>query len=272
MMPELSRTGPTPIYLQIEDWIRQQIQSGAWAEHHQLKSEDDLSAELRVSRGTVRKAITELIAEGLLERTHGRGTFVTGNALEQPLAERLVTFSEDLLSKGVPFETHVLEHRLMPPGQRVASLLAALPGEQVFCLKRLRTVRNQPIVLLHNYVIYRQCPGLETIDFTQHRLFEVLEERFGLAIDWGHRSFEAQTAGPDTAQLLDIAENSPVMYMEQIAYLRDNSPIELSDLWIKGDRYRLSAVLRRSSSTAHSTGSILDVIPSAGTARAPVTR
>lgn len=260
MMPNLSRTGPTPIYRQIEDWIRQEIQSGAWAEHHKLKSEDDMSAQLGVSRGTVRKAITELIAEGLLVRTHGRGTFVSGNALEQPLAERLVTFSEDLISQGIAFDTHVLEQRLIQPNQRVTSLLSVPAGGQVFFLKRIRSIGGQPITLLHNYVAYDRCPGIEAADFTRYRLFEVLEEHFGLPIGWGHRSFEARTADSEVAHLLSISESDPVMYMEQIAYVRDDTPIELSDLWIKGDSYRLSAVLRRGDSSAHATGSVF--IPS----------
>lgn len=236
--------------------MRQEIQSGAWVEHHKLKSEDGISAELGVSRGTVRKAITELIAEGLLVRTHGRGTFVTGNALEQPLAERLVTFSEDLISKGIVFETHILEQCLIQPNKRMASLLSVPSGAQVFFLKRIRAIGGQPITLLHNYVVCDRCPGIEAADFARYRLFEVLEEHFGLSIGWGHRSFEARTADSEVAHLLSISESDPVMYMEQIAYLRDNSPIELSDLWIKGDSYRLSAVLRRGDSSAHATDSI----------------
>ncbi len=261
MMPELSRSGPTPIYKQIKSWMRQEIQSGAWAEHHKLRSEDDLAEILNVSRGTVRKAITELITEGLLVRTHGRGTFVSGNALEQPLAERLVTFSEDLLGKGIAFETHVLEQSLIQPTTRISSLLSVATDAPVFFLKRVRLVSGQPITLLHNYVACGKCPGIETANFTRYRLFEVLEDRYGLPIDWGRRTFEARTPSEEAARLLDIPTSSPVMYMEQIAYLRDGSPIELSDLWIKGDRYRLSAVLRRGEGHSSATGSIF-VAPS----------
>lgn len=253
MIPELTRTSPVPIYVQIKEWMRQQIQSGVWAEHHKLQAEDDIAAQLNVSRGTVRKAISELIAEGLLVRSHGLGTFVTGNALEQPLAEQLVTFSEDLMRKGIAFETQVLEQKLIQPGRRVASLLSIEPGDHVFFLKRIRSIGGQPVVLLHNYVVHKRCAGIESADFTRYRLFEVLEGRFGLEISWGRRSFEARIADPEVASLLGIEACSPVMYMEQIAYLRDDTPIELSDLWIKGDRYRLSAVLRRGDYAAHRT-------------------
>ena len=153
--PALDRTGPTPLHAQIKDWIKGQIESGAWPPRFKLKAEVDLAAELNVSRGTVRKAIADLIAEGLLTQTHGRGTFVSPHVVEQPLADRLVTFSEDLISKGIPFETKVLEQAVVQAQGRVAAMLrtapcsasgrrAVDPAQQLCCLCALswhRTVR-----------------------------------------------------------------------------------------------------------------------------------
>lgn len=242
---ELNHTGPVPLYLQIKEWIRQQIVSGAWPSHYKLKAEADLAVELGVSRGTIRKALAELIAERLLVQTHGRGTFVAANVLEQPLAERLITFSEDLISRGIPFETRVLEQVIIPAVGRVALNLALPPEVKVFFLRRLRLVNQEPVILLHNYVVYERCPGIEKIDFTHYRLFEALEEHFGLVIDYGRRSFSAQVADKETAGLLGIAKRDPVMYLEQLTYLRDSSPIEYSDLWLHGDRFKLAATVKR---------------------------
>lgn len=245
MLPRLERAGPTPIYQQIQEWLWQQITHGIWPEHYKLKSEADLAGELGVSRGTVRKAIAELITEGMLVRIHGRGTFVASRTLEQPLAERLVAFSEDLIDKGVPFETHVLEQVILRPSDRIASMLSVPSGGAVFFLKRVRTVGQVPLILLHNYVVHERCAGIEQVDFTQYRLFQALEELFGLELDWGRRTFQAQTADKETVRLLKISESDPVMYMEQVVYLSNGSPIELSDLWLRGDRYRLSATVKR---------------------------
>ncbi len=249
MIPEFERTGPTPIYLQIKEWILQQVARGVWQEHDKLKSETDIAAELSVSRGTVRKAITELIDEGILVRIHGRGTFVASRVLEQPLAERLVAFSEDLMSRGIPFTTQVLEKKFLIPPESVASVL---PVRKVFFLKRVRMVRQEPVVLLHNYVMHTKCPGIEDIDFIQYRLFQVLEEQFGLALDWGRRLFEARVATAEVARLLEISECAPVMYAEQIVYLNDGSPVELSHLWFRGDRFKLSATVRRNNAAKDS--------------------
>src|SRR5690606_18813072 len=112
---------------------------------------------LGVSRGTIRRAIGELIDEGLLVRVHGRGTFVARPKLEQALADNLVTFSEDLITQGIPFETTVLEQTVASSSEQASALLQVGPDEKVFVLKRLRSVGGVPVILLHNYVVYARC-------------------------------------------------------------------------------------------------------------------
>lgn len=245
MKPEVDHNGPTPIYLQIERWIQQQIEQGYWPEHYKLVNEIDLANDLGVSRGTVRRAISDLINAGLLVRIHGKGTFVASKNLEQPLAERLVAFSEALIEQGIPFETQVLAQCLIIPDSRVASLLSVPAGSEVFYLERVRYVAQEPVIYLHNYVVTRRCPGIEEIDFITHRLFQVLEGRYGLKLDWGRRTFEAQVADEKIASLLHIPQCAPIMKLEQIVYLEDGSPIEFSDVWLRGDRFSLTSTLKR---------------------------
>jgi len=239
------QNGPEPIYEQIKNWIQEQIIFGVWPERYKLLAEADLAAELQVSRGTVRKAIADLTEEGLLVRSHGRGTFVAPGALEQPLAERMVTFSEDLISRGIPFKTEVLEQRVVAAAGRVVQQLNVEPGQELFFLKRLRLVEDAPLIVLHNYVLYEACPGIEQLDFTHVRLFEALENHFGLQIDHGRRTFQAQAADAETAAALLLVEGDPVMHIEQQTCLTDNHLIEFSNLWLRGDQFKLSAMVQR---------------------------
>ena len=243
--PILDRVGPVPIYLQIESWMRVQIATNAWPARFKLKAEVDLAAELDVSRGTVRKAYADLIAEGLLTQTHGRGTFVSPHVVEQPLADRLVTFSEDLISKGIPFETRVIEQAILRAQGRVATLLRVPTGAEVFYLRRVRLVEGEPLILLNNYVEYAHCPGIETTDFAAERLFHVLEERYQLRLENGQRTFQAIAADDEVAQVLEMEAGDPVMHVEQQALLEDGTVIECSDIWLSGDRFRLVAAVSR---------------------------
>lgn len=248
--PTLDRVGPEPVYQQIRDWMDQQISLGVWPERYKLQAEVDLAAALNVSRGTIRRAISALIEERKLVQIHGRGTFVSSRYLEQPLAERLVSFSEELISQHIAFETHVLEQRVIRAPMQVASRLSIPLYSDVLFLRRRRLVRGTPVILLHNYVVLEHCQGIEKIDFLRYRLFEALEEVLGLTLEWAERYFEAQVASSDTASMLDIAPLSPVLFMEQLLYMQGGIPIELSNLWIRGDRFRLAAIVSRRGSTA----------------------
>ena len=221
------------------------IANGMWPEHYQLQAEVDLSEELGVNRGTIRKAIKSLIDEGLLVRIHGRGTFVASTAIEQPLAESLITFSEALTQQNIAFETEVIEQKVIPADGYLASMLGVEPGDPVFYLKRIRLVKGEPVILMKNYVVYRYCNGIENIDFKNKQLFEVLEGQYHLEISWGRRAFEASIADHEIGEALGIAECDPVMYTQQIVHLDDDHPVELSDLWTRGDAFRVSAVVKR---------------------------
>jgi DNA-binding GntR family transcriptional regulator len=246
-MPEIERSGPKLIYQQIVEWMRLQVTSGNWPEHYRLRSEMELSSDLSVSRGTIRKAINQLTQEGLLLTIHGRGTFVASSTIEQPLAEKLVGFSEALMLRNIPFVTHVIEQKLITPPQRIASLLGIPESTPVLLLKRVRLVRQQPIVVLVNYLNTARCAGIDQVDFEKFRLFETLENHYGLELGWGQRTFQAQSADAATAALLNISTCDPVMYMEQLLYLSDAAPIEFSTLWFKGSSFRLSAMVNRGS-------------------------
>jgi DNA-binding GntR family transcriptional regulator len=262
LYPDLDRIGPVPIYVQIEAWIREQIAVGTWPARFKLKAEVDLAQELDVSRGTVRKAITELIAEGLLTQTHGRGTFVAPHMVEQPLADRLITFSEDLISKGIAFETRVIDQAVIIAKGRIATLLDLRTGTRVFYLKRIRLVDGEPLIVLNNYVVYDACPGVETVDFTTERLFHVLEDRYGLKLARGRRTFQAQVADREIAHLLEMKPGDAVMNVEQLAFLEGGSVIECSDLWLRGDCFRLIAAVSRTGNG--NVGFSMSMLPGVG--------
>jgi GntR family transcriptional regulator len=193
----------------------------------------------------VRKAIEALIGEGLLLRSHGRGTFVASPPVDQPLAERLVTHSEALLAQGISFVTQVLDARIIPAPSTVAAHLDCNPGEPLFFLRRTRAVEGMFITLLHNYVIAGHCPGIEEIDFTRLRLFEVLEGRYNLTLERGRRIFQAINADEEMADLLDMTPGAAVMHLAQTTYLPDGAAVEYSDVWLRGSSFRLSATMLR---------------------------
>lgn len=242
---ELDRAAPSALHSQISDAIRSRIISGQWPPHHRLKSEPELAVELGVSRGTLRRALSTLIDEGLLRQVQGRGTFVTETLLEPAVAQKLSTLSEDFASQGIRLDTTVVESGIVDPPGYVGALLRVPDGAQVLRLIRVRSTVDRPIALLHNYVRIDLAPGIEKVDFASESLFGTLEGRCQLKIGTARRTFSAQAATPDVARALSVAESSPVQYLEQLTFLADGDPVEYSDVWIDSSELRVVTLLAR---------------------------
>ena len=236
---------PYPLYQQVEEWIQHMITSGQWPVHYKLKSESDLARDLSISRGTIRKSIRSMVKKGLLVQVHGKGTFVSSSRLQQPLAQRLISFAEAMREQGLSFKTIVLEKKIIQPTGRIASLLELRDNKEVLYLNRIRTADDVPVIFLENYVAIHFCPILKDIDFEKETLFGSIESKCGLKINWGRRSFEAQVSDKDKSSLLEIAVGTPLLYLEQVVYLKGRVPIECSDVWLRGDKLQLSSIMKR---------------------------
>jgi len=244
-VPGIRRDVPTAIHVQISEHIRLRIAGGEWPPHYRLKSEPELAREFGVSRGTLRRALTTLIEEGLLRQVRGRGTFVTSTTIEPAIAQKLSTLSEDFADQGVVTTTTVRECALIAPPKPVAALLDVTPGTRVLRLVRVRRTEQGPVALLFNFVRTDLAPGIEEVDFTSASLFGVLEGTYGLKIATARRTFGAEAAGADVADALDLAEGAPVQYLQQVTYLADDRPVEYSDVWIHSGRLRVTSLLLR---------------------------
>ncbi len=242
---DIHRELPVPIHAQISDGFRSRIASGEWPAHYRLKSEPELATELGVSRGTLRRALTTLIDEGLLRQVRGRGTFVTSTTIEPAIAQKLSTLSEDFANQGVVTTTRVVACELIDPPRPVAALLEVPPGGTVLRLVRVRAADSGPVALLFNYVRTDFAPGIEQTDFETASLFGTLEGRYALRISSARRTFSAEAATAEVAELLDLPEGSPVQYLEQVTYLSDERPVEYSDVWIHSGRLRVTSLLSR---------------------------
>ncbi|EWT05728.1 GntR family transcriptional regulator [Intrasporangium chromatireducens Q5-1] len=242
---ELGADGPATLHSRISTWIRSQIASGAWPAHFRLKPEPELAAELGVSRGTLRRALSTLIEEGALVQIRGKGTFVTSTVVEPAIAQKLTSLAEDFASQGVALTTKVLRARVTVPPPAVTALLELPNRARIFELVRLRSTPDGPVALLANYVRTDLARGIEKVDFEAETLFGTLAGRYGLHITSGRRTFTATAADDVQARHLDVPAGSPLQYVEQVTYLAGGEPIEYSDVWIRSDRLRVTSMLSR---------------------------
>lgn len=154
--------------------IADEIAAGGLAPGERLPSERELGERLGVSRATVRRALRELAAKGLVESHVGRGSFVAAGPIgEAPNA--LMSFTELGASRGLATSARVLAARTRPATLDEAELLAVAPGAPLFELERLRLLDGIPLSLDASRVPLALAPGLPDVDFGSASLYATLE-------------------------------------------------------------------------------------------------
>ncbi|MCA1844963.1 MAG: GntR family transcriptional regulator [Actinobacteria bacterium] len=233
----------------VRDTIRSQIMEGAFgglaAPMPPLPPETQLAEELGVSRNAVREALDLLRAEGLITRTPGAGTFVTGAKLRQGL-DRLEGLAESLAGHHLPVENRVLSVREAPATPFVARKLAVEEGSPVAFVERLRLVGGIPLSLDTSSLRAEALPVLLGADLTQDDVFLLLEEKAGLRLGWAEVTTEAVSADEATAKLLATRTGSPLLLLHRLTYLDDGTPFDLEAIRYRGDRCSLVTTIPRS--------------------------
>jgi GntR family transcriptional regulator len=231
-----------PLYHRVYRQIAQEIEAGALQPGARLPSERWLCDELGVSRATVRRAIEELIGDGLVE-ARGRGSFVTGEALVEP-PNTLMSMSELGRSRGLDATARVLSSAIRPATIDEADAFGVAPGAELLELQRLRMLDGLPIAIDDNRVPLRVLPSAGELDFTTASLYDAIE-REGNRLARADYELEARAAGEDEAELLGLAPDAPVLFATTVALGEDGRILDLGQTVYRADRYRFQATLMR---------------------------
>jgi GntR family transcriptional regulator len=234
----IQKDSPLPLYFQLKELLRQEIESGRWQPGQQIPSETELCEAFGISRTVVRQALRELKYQGLLYREQGKGTFVAQPKISESLMQDLSGFYEDIVGKGLTPVTKVLRQEVQPAAKKIADYLQIEPGDKVITIERLRSVGSEPIVLVTTFLPYDICPDLIDEDLSAQSLYALLEKKHGLELSHGRRTIEAVAANQYEAQLLGVEEGAPLALLDSVSYLRDGRPIEYFHAVHRGDRSR----------------------------------
>ena len=231
-----------PLYHRVYREIAQEIERGALGAGDRLPSERWFCDALGVSRATVRRAIEELTADGLVE-ARGRGTYVRGSALMEP-PNTLMSLSELGRSRGLRATSRVLASTVRAATIDEAEAFGIAPGAELLELERLRMLDGLPISLDNNRVPLRFLPPPGELDFTTDSLYAAIE-RAGHPLARGDYELEARAAGPHEAAPLGLAPGTPVLFAITVAIGEDGRVVDLGRTVYRADRYRFQATLMR---------------------------
>lgn len=243
----LDSTSAQPLHVQLAERLTAYIQAGDWPPGMQLPSERELMRLAQISRATVRQTLTALTHGGLIEKTHGRGTFVRQPRYETPL-DRVYSFSEQLRALGVTLHDTLLERRLIAADVALAAKLGTAAGEPVIHIQRLRQVGGTPMMVSSAYIPQRRCPALLDAPLGVS-LYRLLTTTYGIALVRAVDLLEAVEADRKLAHRLHIRPHAPLMYVERIAWTTGDVVLHIGQTHIRADMCRFRSDLNAAAST-----------------------
>lgn len=236
----LQSAGTGPLYRKLRQTLEEAIRSGKLGHGDALPAERDLADYANVSRVTVRKAVDDLVKDGLLTRRHGSGTFVVKplSRVEQPLT-KLTSFTEDMARRGLVTKSEWLERGLFHPSPEEMMMLGLAPGTRVARIGRLRIANDMPLAIERASVSAEFLPDPSAVT---HSLYAELEKKNARPVRAIQRISACNMKNPD-AGLLAVPVGAAGLSIERVSYLASGRVVELTRSLYRGDAYDFVAEL-----------------------------
>ncbi|KXP09497.1 GntR family transcriptional regulator [Tsukamurella pulmonis] len=234
-LPSPSQTEP-PRYFRAKLELQRRI--GDLGHGDTLPAERRLAEELGVSRTTLRKALAELSAEGVLRREHGSGTYVAPPKVVR--VRQLTSLSEDFGVDGKAVQSRLLSCEHVTADAEAQAALELPRGARVYRVTRLRIVDDEPLAI---EVAHLRGPlrGLAARLEEQASLYQVLREQYERAITAVEDTVETALAAPGEAELLGVTAGHPLLMVHRLGRDADGIALEWTRSVYRGDRFKFVA-------------------------------
>jgi GntR family transcriptional regulator len=235
------------LYYQLENILREKINSGEYGPGDLFPTEEQLINLYKISRITVRQALSALEMDGLITRKRGRGSFVISKQ-ERLEPRKLTGMFEDIVDWGIRPKAKVIDFCFVYPPRRVAEILKISEDTKVLKVERIRLFKKSPISYLINYVPFELGKKIRIKDLTFKPLLNVLEEKFKIEVGKGNQIIEATIADSRIASLLEVMTGAPLLKIERISFDKKDKPLEYVFILYRSDKYCFSVNLFRKKS------------------------
>ena len=221
----------TPLYLQVKEHILADIHGGKYQPNGRLPSEKELAAMYNVSMITIRRAISELVEEYVLQKKQGKGTFVTKKSFSRPYSQSALSFTEICRSNGMQASAKLLRREVISnPNPNILKQLALPEGSQVLLVERHRYADEIPIVIDRNY-FPMDYAFLMDLDLERQSMYQLIREHkeVDLRPVIGQRFVTIAKADAQIAKHLKIRESTPVLqYVGLVWEMLEDRPAHTS--------------------------------------------
>lgn len=202
----------TPIYVEIQNFLRLGIEKGRFCEGDRLPSEQDLAQRFGTTRTTVAKALQQLVFERVITRRAGSGTFVSASRIEDAVdTSVLESFEDHILAMGESLAYELIVWQSEPASVETARSLGLGPQASVFRLERLRYIGQRKVALEIRFLPSSIGKGIDINWLKVKSVQGVLRDDLGLAISRIDNTVSAATASAALAKVLDISRGDALL-------------------------------------------------------------
>jgi DNA-binding GntR family transcriptional regulator len=239
------RRSGQPLYLKISEHLREQLAQVEAGKKRRLPTESDLTRDFGVSRHTARRAYAELVSQGLVERTPGKGTF--------PVPSRRFLMSvgsvDDLLAQPADREVHVVRPLTSVRDETAATKLG-LPTDDVAFVAYQLVHRDRPFALTRIYLPLHIAEVLVDIPFLRRKgavskdtVISLLDRKLHHPIAMAKQLITAVAAPADVAEAIDCEPGQPLLKIEYLYFDTDARPVQLTVNFYNPEQYEYRAQL-----------------------------
>lgn len=230
------------LHHQIKEDLFLHLRSGRWAPGAELPTEEALCSHYGVSRGTVRRAIADLVTEGYVERHRGKGSYVSQPKLESGVVGSYSRFRV----VGPPLDPggRVLFCRRIRAAKDVAAMMHIDTGAPLWNLERVRFTKGTPVSVQTSFLPVELCPDLVRQPLKTEHLIDVLRDVYGVHLSSAVETIDPTVADGYAAKLLGIRSRTPLFRIERTTYTVGGAVAEYRRAVLRGDIYRYRIELR----------------------------
>ena len=240
----MDKTVPIPLHYQLKTIIEDEIDKGSYPVGSMIPTELELSAMFKISRTTVRQAISSLVNEKRLSRVKGKGTFVSSPVFQLEYMNKLQfpPYSEVTMDHNYTTKTEVLDFRIVDMPEPMQAISHNWTGKAILLYRR-RFVNDDPVVCYRTYLNAEKCHAILGHDFTVEKVSEILSADEDTRICRVSRVCEAVAADKEDSELLSIHRGKPIQFITTIGYNIKNEVIEYSLSRFRGDKNKFHVEL-----------------------------
>ena len=230
------------LHHQIKEDLFLHLRSGRWAPGSELPTEESLCRHYGVSRGTVRRAIADLVTDGYVERHRGRGTFVSRPKLESGVVSSYSRFR--VVGPALDPGGRVLFCRRIRAAKDVAAMMDLEAGTALWNLERVRFTQGKAVSVQTSFLPVAICPDLSRQPLATRHLIDVLGETYGVHLGSAVEYIDPTVADGYMARHLGVKVRTPLFQIERTTFTVQGAVAEYRRAVLRGDVYRYRIELR----------------------------